>query len=47
MIASEFLGMQGAIFYRILNNICGALFGYVLFIFVSKVIDKMSLVVKK
>ena len=40
MIASEFLGMQGAIYYRILNNICGSLFGYLFFTFISHVIHK-------
>lgn len=35
-IAAEFLGWQGAIFYRILNNVCGALFGYVFFYLIGK-----------
>ena len=47
MIASEFLGMQGAIFYRMLNNICGALFGYVFFVGLSMIINKVSSSVKK
>ncbi len=42
MIASEFLGMQGAIYYRMLNNICGALFGYMFFIGISHVIQKIN-----
>ncbi len=37
-IASEFLGMEGAIFYRILNNVCGALFGYLFFSVLSRVL---------
>ena len=27
-IASEFLGWQGAIFYRVINNVCGVVFGF-------------------
>ncbi len=38
-IASEFLGMQGAIFYRILNNVCGALFGYLFFYVISRIME--------
>lgn len=38
-IASEFLGMQGAIFYRILNNVCGALFGYLFFVVISRILQ--------
>ena len=37
-IAAEFLGMQGAVFYRILNNVFGALFGYLFFWFLSKIL---------
>lgn len=37
-IAAEFLGWQGAIGYRIVNNICGALFGYVFFYLFSKLL---------
>lgn len=47
MIASEFLGMQGAIFYRILNNVCGALFGYFLFTCISYLIHKKDFRNKK
>ena len=38
-IASEFLGMEGAIFYRILNNVCGVLFGYLFFAVISQVLQ--------
>ena len=38
-IAAEFLGMQGAIFYRILNNVCGALFGYLFFGIISRILE--------
>lgn len=38
-IASEFLGVEGAVFYRIINNVCGALFGYIFFCFLSKTIQ--------
>lgn len=41
-IASEFLGMHGAIFYRILNNICGALFGLIFFVTLSKVLQHVQ-----
>lgn len=41
-IASEFLGMQGAIFYRILNNVCGALFGYFFFFGVSYALQALK-----
>lgn len=46
-IASEFLGMQGAIFYRILNNVCGALFGYFFFWGISMFIEKVNKKVDK
>lgn len=38
-IAAEFLGMRGAVFYRILNNVCGALFGYLFFGVVSRILQ--------
>lgn len=38
-IAAEFLGMQGAVFYRILNNVFGALFGYLFFCVISKILQ--------
>jgi len=38
-VASEFLGVQGAIFYRILNNVCGALFGYLFFGAISRILQ--------
>lgn len=41
-IASEFLGMQGAIFYRILNNVCGVLFGYFFFFGVSYALQALK-----
>ncbi len=38
-IASEFLGMQGAVFYRILNNVFGALFGYLFYGVISRILQ--------
>ena len=39
-VAAEFLGMQGAVFYRIFNNVWGALFGYLFFGLISKIQSK-------
>ena len=41
-IASEFLGWQGAIFYRVINNVCGVLFGVFTFWVMSKVMQHIN-----
>ena len=38
----DLLKEQGAIYYRIVNNICGSLFGYLFFTFISHVIHKKN-----
>lgn len=40
-IASEFLGWQGAIFYRVINNVCGVVFGFLFFYGFSKIVSWM------